>query len=248
MSDREGIIKKIRALLDKAESTTYEAEAESFTAKAQELMLQYAVDEAEMETAGKKKSEDIVIRDVIVKRGQAATESRQAFMERVARAFGCRTFLWGGTDRVAVVGYESDTMFVEMMYLSINVQCYSTMTREVKEAKREAKRYENSGTKFSEAGFRRAFAEGYFYRVAERIKERYEAKMANVGESTAIVLKDKGDRVEDWLNSRMSLGKAKQRRVKKYDFQAAGLGRERGNDANIGVGTKAVGRSPELPA
>jgi hypothetical protein len=141
MSDREGIIRKIRALLDKAESTSYEAEAESFTAKAQELMLQYAVDEAEMETAGKKKSEDIVIRDVIVKRGQAATESRQSFIGQVARSFGCRIFLWSGTDRVAVVGYESDTMFVEMMYLSINVQCYTTMTREVKEAKKEAKMF-----------------------------------------------------------------------------------------------------------
>lgn len=245
MADRENIIKKIRALLDKAESTNYEAEADTFYAKAQELMLQYAVDEAEMEAAGTKKDEQIVIRKVYVKEGYPATQSRQYFLSQIAKSFGCRVFLYSGTDHTAVVGYESDTMFVELLYLSVNIQCYSVLQREVKAQKDW---YRLAEMKFKEAAFRRAFTFGYFDRVAERVKERYECKLESVGESTAIVLRNKGDVVEDWLNSRMELVSTKKSTRKQYDFAAQGRGRVEGESANIGVGDKAVGSSPELPA
>ena len=42
----DGILDKVRALLAKAESTQFEAEAEAFTAKAQELMTRHRIDRA----------------------------------------------------------------------------------------------------------------------------------------------------------------------------------------------------------
>src|SRR5690606_2021948 len=44
-----GMLERIRALLAKAEATEYEAEADAFTAKAQELMTRYRVDRAILE-------------------------------------------------------------------------------------------------------------------------------------------------------------------------------------------------------
>src|SRR3954469_24189165 len=45
MSDQQKMFEKIRGLLRKAESTTFEQEANTFFAKAQELMLRYRIDE-----------------------------------------------------------------------------------------------------------------------------------------------------------------------------------------------------------
>lgn len=42
----EGMLAKVQALIAKAESTEYGAEAEALYAKAQELMAKYAIDEA----------------------------------------------------------------------------------------------------------------------------------------------------------------------------------------------------------
>ena len=41
-----GVLAKVRALLAKAESTTFEAEAEALTAKAHQLMVRHTIDEA----------------------------------------------------------------------------------------------------------------------------------------------------------------------------------------------------------
>ncbi len=45
------IAERIAALLDKAESTSYPAEADAFMAKAQELMARHAIDEAMLQPA-----------------------------------------------------------------------------------------------------------------------------------------------------------------------------------------------------
>ena len=45
----QGVLDKVRALLAKAESTTFDAEAEAFTAKAQELMARHRIDRAVFE-------------------------------------------------------------------------------------------------------------------------------------------------------------------------------------------------------
>ena len=44
-----GVLEKVRALLAKAESSTFEAEAEALTAKAQELMARHRIERALVE-------------------------------------------------------------------------------------------------------------------------------------------------------------------------------------------------------
>src|SRR5688500_9077022 len=51
-SERARVLKRIRALLAKAEATDHAAEAETFTAKAQDLLTRHAIDEALLAAAG----------------------------------------------------------------------------------------------------------------------------------------------------------------------------------------------------
>jgi hypothetical protein len=60
------MLDKVRKLLAKAERAGTEHEAEAFTAKAQELILRYAIDEAMLQRKGEKQSEQIVARTVYV--------------------------------------------------------------------------------------------------------------------------------------------------------------------------------------
>ena len=46
--DRDAVIRKIQAMFAKAESTTFQAEAEAFAAKAQELMTAYLIEQHEV--------------------------------------------------------------------------------------------------------------------------------------------------------------------------------------------------------
>ena len=47
-TDRDAVIRRIEALLAKAASTDFQAEAEAFAAKAQELMARYLVEQHEL--------------------------------------------------------------------------------------------------------------------------------------------------------------------------------------------------------
>ena len=46
MSTNDSVLHKVRALLAKAEATPFDAEAEAFTSKAQELIARYRIDDA----------------------------------------------------------------------------------------------------------------------------------------------------------------------------------------------------------
>ena len=50
--DRERVYAKVRALLRKAESTSFPAEADALTAKAQDLLTRYALDVALVDEGG----------------------------------------------------------------------------------------------------------------------------------------------------------------------------------------------------
>ncbi len=62
----EPILAKVRALLAKAESTSFEHEADALTAKAQELMARYAIDEAVANAVGGGRKETPSLRRVPV--------------------------------------------------------------------------------------------------------------------------------------------------------------------------------------
>lgn len=233
MSD--DIISKIQKLIAKAESTNHEAEADAFFAKAQELMMRHAIDEEALKAAGKQPTDELVEVVVNIKEGQPATKSRQYFLSRVAQAMNCRVLVFSKMNATHVFGYKSEAEFVQLLYMSVELQSRRDVLRAIKKAKAEHDLF--MGGKFRPGVWRRSFIEAYLSRVGDRITERYVKADEAHGTGTSIVLRSRGLAAEEWMNSRYMVGKSKTKSRKvAYDWQAAGAGRDAGGRADISGG------------
>ena len=80
------MLNRIRTLLAKAEATEFAAEAETFTAKAQDLMTRHAIDEALLRAAG---DQPIEIEGVRVHIHNPYATEKVQLLNQVARANRC---------------------------------------------------------------------------------------------------------------------------------------------------------------
>ena len=110
---------KVRALLAKAESTSFPAEAEALTAKAQELMARYAIDEALAASRGERRDRPRS-RRVAVDDPYAAAKSH--LLHVVAEANRVRSVWRPEWAMMSLVGFEGDLDAVELLYTSLLVQ------------------------------------------------------------------------------------------------------------------------------
>jgi hypothetical protein len=161
------VLARIRALLAKAEGTTFDAEAEAFTAKAQDLMTRHAIDATVLLTADHDDLRaDVVVRRVHLDNPYAA--EKVDLLAVVCRANGVRT-VWHDTLGFAtVVGLPVDLDMSELLFTSLLVQA----NRALGEASAGPAR-SRSRT------FRRAFYVAYAHRIGERLTEA--AERANDG-------------------------------------------------------------------
>ncbi len=83
------VLARIRALLAKAESTTFEEEAHAFTAKAQELMTRHAIDVA-MLGASAGSDAAISTEHRMIRIEQPYADPKISLLGAVARANRCR--------------------------------------------------------------------------------------------------------------------------------------------------------------
>lgn len=105
------ITEKIEALLRKAESTEFDAEREAFSAKAEKLMLQYGIEQAQLNMNERHEPTDKVITRVVDIKGiyQMALMSMAI---KVAKAMGASAFFTdyrrvSGFIRVTIVDFET---------------------------------------------------------------------------------------------------------------------------------------------
>jgi hypothetical protein len=197
--DHHDVLRRIRGLLDQAESTPYASEAEAFSAKAADLMARHHVDVAMVERSRRgRHGPDIVEIDVELGRGQYV-RARLELLGAVARAFGCRLLTSSRPDgRVGhVIGHRDDTDHVALLYTSLLVQA-------TRAAAREPVPRGHRGVTFRR-GFLLGFAERVGVRLAEQVRaaadeatEQATAKGAEA-ESVALVLADRGAAVDDWV-------------------------------------------------
>jgi hypothetical protein len=150
----------IRALLAKAEATEYAEEADSFTAKAQDLMTRYAIDEALLADP----AEDIEIRSrrVHIDNPYAATKAQ--LLATVGKVNLVKT-IWDDQHGMAtIVGLPVDLDLAEMLFTSLLVQATKAMTEagSVAEGRHRLDR---------SPSFRRAFLLSYANRIGERLGE-----------------------------------------------------------------------------
>jgi hypothetical protein len=154
----ETVVSKVRALLAKAESTDYPAEAEALSAKAQELITRHAIDRALLEPDG---DDEPVARRVHIDEPYAAAKS--TLLARVASANGCRAVWSEALGFATVFGHRDDIDTVELLHASLLVQA----TRAIAALGRDAA----PGARTRSRGFRRAFLFGFAAQIGERLRD-----------------------------------------------------------------------------
>lgn len=190
------VLERVRALLAKAESTTFAEEAAALTAKAHELISAHAIDMALVEEQ-QGRGEVTMIRLFV-----DAPYPKEKFMllGAAARANRCRAIL--GLDEsyfdellesrrldeldnkgefATVVGYRSDLDSVELLFTSLLVQAVNVMIGEGSVVAASGRNRTRS--------FRRSFLVGFAHTIGERLEEsRIEATSAADHEAAGAVL------------------------------------------------------------
>ena len=241
------VLQTIRALLAKAESTSYPEEAAALTAKAQELISAHAIDLALIE---EQTGRGMVASRILFIPAPYPKE-KYMLLGGVAQANNCRA-IFGLEDaqfkemvasgelfsrngnHATLVGYESDLDAVELVFTSLLVQAVNIML--------------SHGTQVDVRGrnrtksFRRSFLSGFAWTVSSRLVEATSAAGVAADDasdgSVLPVLASRKASVDEAVGERFSkLGKLKTS-VSNYDGIAAG--NHAGNQADLGqtkVGT-----------
>ncbi|MEV4290815.1 DUF2786 domain-containing protein [Nonomuraea bangladeshensis] len=156
----EKTLTRVRALLAKAESTAYEAEAETFMSAAQSLMAKYSIDAAMLDAQPGGGDAPAGIRIGI----DAPYEQPKAvLLNLVAEANRCRVIWSQELGFATVMGFRADLSWVEMLFTSLLVQAQTSLV--------------NSGTKKHGNGrsrnktFRQSFLSAFASRIGERLAE-----------------------------------------------------------------------------
>jgi hypothetical protein len=189
--------RQIIALLDKARSTPFEAEAEAATAKAFELMARHHVDEALLEA--RRAADDptrIVEHDVDLGRGPYVN-GRLSLLVHVSGALSVRCLTSSGPDgRIGhLIGHRSDVDRALLLFHSLHAQAAARMVT-ASDAARGGRRPASWVVRF-----RRSFLFGFAVTVGERLTEANAAVRADEPASTALVLADRSARVDEWVRT-----------------------------------------------
>jgi hypothetical protein len=159
------MLRRVRALLAQAESTQFEAEAETFTAKAQELITRHAIDGAMLVADGSPSLQPLTIRIAI---DDPYAAGKCVLLSRIAQHSRCRAVLHNSLGLVSVTGLGTDIDATEMLFTSLLVQVQSAM--QSTSARTRAGAHERS----------RSFRSSFVLAFAERIGERLAAINAEI--------------------------------------------------------------------
>lgn len=164
------ILNKIRALLAKAESSTFSEESDTFAAKAQELMTRYAIDNAVVDAAeGSSLDAMVVTRRITVDNPYA--DAKMELLSSVATTNSAKTVWYKKFGLISITGMPVDLDLCELLYTSLLVQ--------------SARALDHVGTDPASRsrGFRRAFLLGYAWRIRERLAEARARADRSAGET-----------------------------------------------------------------
>jgi hypothetical protein len=188
-ADDARVLRRIRALLAKAESTEYPDEAEALTAKAQELMTRHAVDAVLLDPGGAPHRADVTTRRVHV--DDPYVRAKTQLLGAVADANGVRLVWYPELGIANLVGIPADLDAVELLFTSLLLQ--------VGQALGAAER--TAGRRSAPRSFRRAFLLGYAGRIRERLTSAREratrAAAAEQGVDLLPVLRSRQEAVDD---------------------------------------------------
>jgi len=205
--------KKIAALLAKAESTTPE-EAELLTEKAQQLMAQYAIEQALVDEAlGNERREEIVRKTVEYK--SSYHHGLFELGSAIGTANDCRVLLVRDKNytKLVLIGFESDVDRAIMLDASLQIQMQVALRAAARRGEVRSEHWMTAMDKFKE---RREFMFGFATGVARRLDraklagredylERVVAAGADRDETSSgmeLVVRSRRDRVDDWVDQK----------------------------------------------
>jgi hypothetical protein len=172
------ILLRVRALLAKAESTTFPEEAEALTAKAQELMSRYSLELIMVERAvNAADPHPVAARRLWLDNPYVAAKAM--LVATVAAANRCRTVLSDKLGFTTVLGDEIDLEIVELLSTSLLVQA----TRAMLSAGTQMTRSGRSRTR----SYRHSFLLAYATRIGERLSSARDAGTAAVAEAAQLL-------------------------------------------------------------
>ena len=180
------VLQRVTALLAKAESTTFHAEAEVFTAKAQELMTRHAIDRVAVDAD--RGSATVGGRRVGIDDPYAGP--RYLVLSAVAEANRCRAVwskVWGFA---TVFGAEDDLDTVELLYTSLMIQATRAMV-----AGQASPVVSPGGGRMR--SFRQSFLVAFAGRIGTRLRQAAEAATADATRGRASLLPVLARRSED---------------------------------------------------
>jgi hypothetical protein len=157
--DQSRMLEKVRALLAKAEASTYAEEAEAFSAKAQELMARYSIERALVE--GITNSGDAERVEISIDNPYA--KAKFTLLDAVASPNRCQAIYRSSTKTGFVVGFRGDLETVELLYTSLLLQATGLMTS-------SGPSIDPWGTNRTKS-FRNAFLQGFAHSIGSRFEE-----------------------------------------------------------------------------
>lgn len=165
---------RVRALLAKAESTTFDEEADALTAKAQELISKHSL-ESLLAGAVREQSSgrgDVGTRDLVLHPPYVSAKASLA--GAVAEANRCRCIFAPADNLVTLVGAPGDLAAVDLLTTSLLTQAEVAMRRHRSETPWDG----SSRTK----SFRRAFLLAFAARIRQRLLEADASAVTEAGD------------------------------------------------------------------
>ncbi|MDN5761699.1 MAG: DUF2786 domain-containing protein [Microlunatus sp.] len=184
IGNRDRVLSKIRALLAKAESTEHAAEAEAFTAKAQDLMTRHAIDEALLLDAT---DNPVAVTSRRVHIDNPYPLEKTRLLTAVGRANRTRVIWMEDLAMATMVGTPVDVDQVDLLFVSLLIQATRAMTEA------GATR---PGSFDRSPRFRRSFLTSYAVRIGERLTEADRDATASYGSALVPVLRRQEEAVD----------------------------------------------------
>jgi hypothetical protein len=189
------VLDKVRNLLAKAESSTFEAEASALTAKAHELITRHAIDKALLDEHSSSAQTPVETRVPI---DPPYADAKSLLLQTVAETGRCRTVFMPGISMSTLVGYPEDVDAVETLFTSLLVQAQHALNAAAKSAP--------PGTRMRSRSYRAGFLVAYTHRIGERLRRALDHTVdemsREIGRDLLPVLADRSDDVSGYLADR----------------------------------------------
>jgi hypothetical protein len=171
------VLAKVRALLAKAESTEFPAEAEALSAKAQQLIATYALDRQTAQLDAAAPEPEVRVRRMWV--DPPYVEAKALLVDAVAAANHCRAVFSHHLGVVTLVGQGADLEATELLVTSLQVQADRALF--------VAGRVDDGGGRSRTRSFRPSFLVSYATRIGERLRHTVDEALAASDRSKELV-------------------------------------------------------------